>query len=518
MQESVGLTGVGLRLGYHGRQVVDGASLGIEPAAVTALVGPNGSGKSTLLRALARLHKPDAGDVAVRRRRGVALALSHEGLRAAGDVCSRSRGRRRTGSVCATSSATAGIRTAGAGGTTTRTATRAIEHAMDVTGVTAMAERAVDELSGGELQRVWLATCLAQDTGVLLLDEPTTFLDLRYQIEILDLMRDLADDHGVAVGVVLHDLNQAAAVADRVVLLDQGRVRATGTPAEVLQADALTETYGIRIDVSTDPVDRTDHHPAGRQAPAPADPSQTTDQPTEDPMRTSHRPGRVPSWLWLSPPAAPASRPRRTANESRRRPAGLRHRRRGTRRSTCPRRRPTKVVGLEWGVVENLITLGVMPVGVADVKGYTTWVSAAKLDAAVKDVGTRGESSVDAIVALEPRPDHHHHRRGREHDHAAGEGRAGSRRPGRGREERDPADEDEPRADRPAAIGKTERGHRGDRRLRQGGCRRQEEDRRRGQGRRGLHDGRRVQGRQHDLDPDVHAPARCSARSPASSA
>ena len=93
---------------------------------------------------------------------------------------------------------------------------------MDVTGVTAMADRAVDELSGGELQRVWLATCLAQDTGVLLLDEPTTFLDLRYQVEILDLMRDLADEHGVAVGVVLHDLNQAAAVADRIVLLDRG--------------------------------------------------------------------------------------------------------------------------------------------------------------------------------------------------------------------------------------------------------------------------------------------------------
>ena len=91
---------------------------------------------------------------------------------------------------------------------------------MDVTGVRQMADRPVDELSGGELQRVWLATCLAQDTGVLLLDEPTTFLDLRYQVEILDLVRDLADEHGVAVGVVLHDLNQAAAVADRVVLLD----------------------------------------------------------------------------------------------------------------------------------------------------------------------------------------------------------------------------------------------------------------------------------------------------------
>ena len=100
-----------------------------------------------------------------------------------------------------------------------------------------MAERAVDELSGGQLQRVWLASCLAQDTGVLLLDEPTTFLDLRYQVELLDLVRDLADAHGVAVGVVLHDLDQAAAVADRIALLDEGRVRAAGPPAEVLDAE-----------------------------------------------------------------------------------------------------------------------------------------------------------------------------------------------------------------------------------------------------------------------------------------
>ena len=108
-----------------------------------------------------------------------------------------------------------------------------------------MAERSVDQLSGGELQRVWLATCLAQETGVLLLDEPTNHLDLRYQAEILDLMRDLADDHGTAVGVVLHDLNHAAAVADDIVLLSQGRIRSTGTCEEVFTAEVLTEVYGL---------------------------------------------------------------------------------------------------------------------------------------------------------------------------------------------------------------------------------------------------------------------------------
>jgi ferric hydroxamate transport system ATP-binding protein len=248
---TVGLVGTNLRLGYHGRQVVDGASLQIEAATVTALVGPNGSGKSTLLRALARLHTADAGRIAFPDGSD-ALDLSAKDFARKVTLLSQSR---------PTPNGVSVRDVVGYGRHPYRSrwrnddpdGPRAIEHALQVTGVTAMAERAVDELSGGELQRVWLATCLAQDTGVLLLDEPTTFLDLRYQIEILDLMRELADEHGVAVGVVLHDLNQAAAVADRVALLDQGRVRATGTPEEVLRADELTETYGITIEVGTDP-------------------------------------------------------------------------------------------------------------------------------------------------------------------------------------------------------------------------------------------------------------------------
>ena len=145
-----------------------------------------------------------------------------------------------------------------------------VARAMRLTGVAAMAERPVDELSGGELQRVWLATCLAQDTGVVLLDEPTTFLDLRYQVEILDIIRDLADDHGVAVGVVLHDLDQAAAVADHVVLLHTGVVRAAGRPADVLTAELLTEVYGLRIDVRVDDAGRVRTQPVGRHTHRPA--------------------------------------------------------------------------------------------------------------------------------------------------------------------------------------------------------------------------------------------------------
>jgi iron complex transport system ATP-binding protein len=130
--------------------------------------------------------------------------------------------------------------------------TASIEWALEVTGTASMADRTVGELSGGEAQRVWLATALAQRTDVLLLDEPTKHLDLRFQVEILDLVRSLADQHGVAVGVVLHDLNQAAAVADEVVLLHGGSVRGAGRPVDVLSSAVLTDVYGIRVDVSHD--------------------------------------------------------------------------------------------------------------------------------------------------------------------------------------------------------------------------------------------------------------------------
>ncbi|MFI7078642.1 ABC transporter ATP-binding protein [Micromonospora sp. NPDC049903] len=246
------LRGADLHLGYHGTPVVHGAGITLRPGAVTALVGPNGSGKSTLLRALARLHPIDSGTV-----------LFADGCAAAG-LPAKEYARRVT-LLAQSRPVPNGITVrdvVGYGRHPYRGRWRAddpdgpaaIGRAMEVTGVTAMADRPVDELSGGELQRVWLATCLAQDTPVLLLDEPTTFLDLRYQVEILDLVRDLADDHGVAVGVVLHDLNQAAAVADEVVLLHSGRVRATGTPAEVFTEHDLTETYGIRIEVVVDPL------------------------------------------------------------------------------------------------------------------------------------------------------------------------------------------------------------------------------------------------------------------------
>lgn len=174
------LSGVGLRLGYHGVPVVDDASLHLARGRVTALVGPNGSGKSTLLRALARLHRPHQGFV-----------LLDDGSSAL-DLTARDFARRVT-LLAQTRPTPGGVAVRDVVGygrhphrgrwrSTDPEGARAVAWAMAVTGTTVMADRGVDELSGGELQRVWLAACLAQETRVLLLDEPTTFLDLRYQV------------------------------------------------------------------------------------------------------------------------------------------------------------------------------------------------------------------------------------------------------------------------------------------------------------------------------------------------
>lgn len=249
MSETDDLTGADLCVSYGSTTVLDGASITIAPGRVTALVGPNGSGKSTLLRSLARLMRPASGQIRVGGQplvdlssrdfaRRVSLLTQHRSTPAGltvTDVVGFGRhpyqGR---------------FRQHDSGGAA------AIARAMAITGVADMSHRCVDELSGGELQRVWLAGALAQETGVLLLDEPTNHLDLRYQAEVLDLIAELAQDHGIAVGVVLHDLNHAATVADEVVLLSRGRVRAAGPVVEVFTPELLTEVYGITVQVTPD--------------------------------------------------------------------------------------------------------------------------------------------------------------------------------------------------------------------------------------------------------------------------
>lgn len=239
-------------MAYEGVDVVHDASLTLRPGEVTVLVGPNGSGKSTLLRTMARLQRPRTATLVIDGDTdGLALSPREFSRR----VALLTQGRPTPSGLTVRDLVEFGrYPYRGRWGRDDPGATAAVNRALALTGVTELAERGAEHLSGGQLQRVWLAGCLAQETGVLLLDEPTTYLDLRYQVELLDLMRDLADDHGIAVGVVLHDLDQAAAIADRIVLLDAGRVIADGDPADVLTPERLTDTYGIRIHVETDPL------------------------------------------------------------------------------------------------------------------------------------------------------------------------------------------------------------------------------------------------------------------------
>ncbi|MGW0790532.1 ABC transporter ATP-binding protein [Streptomyces sp. NPDC002911] len=250
-----GLSATGVTVAYGQVDVVHDAAISLRPAEVTALVGPNGSGKSTLLRTLARLQTARTGSLTVDM--GTDDATDGFALNArdfARRVALLTQSRSTPGGLTVRDVVDFGrYPYRGRWGRPDPRGTAAVDRALGLTGVAELAGRGVEQLSGGQLQRVWLASCLAQETGVLLLDEPTTYLDLRYQVELLDLIRDLADDHGIAVGVVLHDLDQAAAVADRVALLHAGRIVADGAPEAVFASELLSDVYGIRIDVDADP-------------------------------------------------------------------------------------------------------------------------------------------------------------------------------------------------------------------------------------------------------------------------
>ncbi|MFG7941991.1 ABC transporter ATP-binding protein [Streptomyces cacaoi] len=246
------LAAEGVTVAYDGVDVVHDAALTLRPGDITALVGPNGSGKSTLLRTLARLQRARRGTLTLDSATDGLALTAREFAR---HVALLTQGRPTPGGLTVRDLVEFGrYPYRGRFGGQDPDGAAAVDRALRMTGVHELAGRGAEHLSGGQLQRVWLAGCLAQETGVLLLDEPTTYLDLRYQVELLDLVRDLADDHAIAVGVVLHDLDQAAAVADRIALIQAGRIVADGAPAEVLTPERLTDAYGIRIEVDTDPL------------------------------------------------------------------------------------------------------------------------------------------------------------------------------------------------------------------------------------------------------------------------
>lgn len=241
----------GLVAGYADRTVVDGVDLTIPPGEITVIVGANACGKSTLLRAMARLLAPREGRVLldghdlhrlptreVARRLGLLpqSPTAPEGI-AVADLVGRGRHPHQ-----------------GAFARWSREDDAAVAEALALTGTAELADRCVDELSGGQRQRVWIAMALAQDTDLLLLDEPTTYLDVAHQVEVLDLLTDLNRQRGTTIVMVLHDLNLAARYADHLVAVRAGRLHAAGEPAAVLTPEVVREVFGLESVVIADPV------------------------------------------------------------------------------------------------------------------------------------------------------------------------------------------------------------------------------------------------------------------------
>ncbi|SJM65244.1 ABC transporter ATP-binding protein [Gulosibacter sp. 10] len=241
-------------LSYDAREIARDLTVSIPEGEVTIIIGPNACGKSTLLRALSRLLVPDAGRV----------LLGGEDVRSLAPKTLA----KRLGLLPQSSTAPFGITVADlvARGRFphqrmlqqwSQDDERAVDLAMRSTGVIDLADRAVEELSGGQRQRVWIAMLLAQDTPTMLLDEPTTFLDIAHQLDVLELCRRLNREESRTMVLVLHDLNQAARYADHLVVMKDGALAASGRPEEVLTEPLLEDVFGLTARVLSDPVFET---------------------------------------------------------------------------------------------------------------------------------------------------------------------------------------------------------------------------------------------------------------------
>ncbi len=240
--------------GYGGEDVVRHLDVAIPTGEITVIVGANGCGKSTLLRGLVRLLKPTTGQVLLD-------GASIHDLRSV-DVA------RTIGLLPQSPVAPDGISVADLVGRGryphqgwfrqwTAEDDRAVASALAATGTTELADRTLAELSGGQRQRVWVAMTLAQETDLLLLDEPTTFLDIHHQVDLLDLLTDLNRDAGRTIVMVLHDLNLACRYADHLIAMKQGRIAAEGAPSAVVTPELVTEVFGLDAQVVPDPVSGT---------------------------------------------------------------------------------------------------------------------------------------------------------------------------------------------------------------------------------------------------------------------
>jgi len=243
-------------VGYGERTVLDTLNVDIKRGAVTSIVGPNGCGKSTLLRTMSRLLNPTKGEIVLdgksihdipTRKLATQLGLLPQTpIAPDGIVVADLVGRGRTPHQ-------------GILGRWSQQDYDIVAEALETTGISDLAERSIDELSGGQRQRVWIAMALAQRTETLLLDEPTTYLDVKHQLDVLDLLTELNRDRGTTIVMVLHDLNLAARYSDELVAVSGGKVFAHGNPREVITKENVKSVFGIDSVIITDPVS---DHPA----------------------------------------------------------------------------------------------------------------------------------------------------------------------------------------------------------------------------------------------------------------
>ncbi len=238
-------------LSYGTASVVSDLSVDIRDGEITTIIGPNGCGKSTLLRALARLMRPAGGSVILDGQeihrlptRDVAkrLGLMQQQPAPPGGITVEDlvrRGRYPHQSFLQPPS---------------KRDSEIVHDALELTGMTDLRLRPVDQLSGGQRQRAWMAMAIAQETPLLLLDEPTTFLDIRHQMEIIELVQRLNTDANRTIVMVLHDINEAARSSHRIVAMRDGHIIREGAPDEVLDTDLLSDLYGVECDIFRQPV------------------------------------------------------------------------------------------------------------------------------------------------------------------------------------------------------------------------------------------------------------------------
>jgi len=251
MREMKLLSATNIVAGYDKKIILNGMDVVIPSNKISVIIGANASGKSTLLKTLARLIRPIAGEIALDGKEIRTIPSKHlaqilgllpqspvvpEGIMVS-DLVARGRFPYQTFLK-------------GMG----KKDYEAVEEALDFMGITELANTSVDELSGGQRQRVWIAMALAQQTDILLLDEPTTFLDIAYQIEILDLLTDLNRKRGTTIVMVLHDINLSARYADYIFAVQKGNLISQGKPANIISEELIKNVFGLDCVVIKDPV------------------------------------------------------------------------------------------------------------------------------------------------------------------------------------------------------------------------------------------------------------------------